>query len=123
MKLHTKYQRPGPSSFIREEFSSFSLYHMRLCKITDPCIGAITDPQYYNFNNLGSSPLDEATYQISKGSSTSSVKHHSETHIIKSTVMKQSKELNGDLKPGHKKTTNRTTMSPTTGIGSRAPTI
>ena len=27
--------------------------------------------------------------------------------------MKQSKGLNGDLKPQHKKTTNRTTMNPT----------
>ena len=50
------------------------------------------------------------------GSSTSSVKHHSDTHIIKHTVMKQSKGLNGDLKPYHKKTTNRTTMDPTTDI-------
>ena len=28
--------------------------------------------------------------------------------------MKQSKCLNGDLKPEHKKTTNKATMSPTT---------
>ena len=33
------------------------------------------------------------------GSSFSSVKHHSETHIIKITVIKHSKMLNGDLKP------------------------
>ena len=39
--------------------------------------------------------------------------HHSETHIIKNTVTKQSKGLNCDLKPEHKKTTNRATMNPT----------
>ena len=48
-----------------------------------------------------------------------SVKHHSKTHINKTTVMKQSKGFNGDLKPEHKKTTNWTTMSPTTNIGSQ----
>ena len=34
--------------------------------------------------------------------STLSVKHHSETHTIKSAVMKQHKGLNGDLKPEQK---------------------
>ena len=41
------------------------------------------------------------------------------THIIK-TLLIQSKELNGDLKPKHNKTTNRSTMSSTTD--SQAPT-
>ena len=57
------------------------------------------------------------------GSSNSSVKHHSETQIIKNTVVKQSKGLNGDLKPEHKKFTHRTNMSPPTDIGSQAPTL
>ena len=43
-----------------------------------------------------------------------SAKHHSKTHVIINTVMKQSKGRSGDLKPEHKKTTNRTTMGPTT---------
>ena len=43
------------------------------------------------------------------------MKHQNET-----TVMKQSKGLNGDLKPELKKTTNRTTMSPTRDLGSQA---
>ena len=34
-----------------------------------------------------------------------SVKYHSETHIVKITVMKRSEELNGDLKLQYKKTT------------------
>ena len=45
------------------------------------------------------------------------------THTIKNTVMKQSRGLNGDLKPEHKKTTNRTSMSPTTDFDSQASTI
>ena len=51
-----------------------------------------------------------------QGFSTSSVEHHSEMHIIKTTVMKQSKELNGDLKSEYNKTKNRTTTSPATDI-------
>ena len=43
---------------------------------------------------------------------------HSGTHIIKNTVMEQSLVLNKDLKPEHKKTTNRTTLSPNTDINS-----
>ena len=37
--------------------------------------------------------------------------------------MKQGKGLNGDPKPDHKKTTNRTTMVPTTDIKCQAPTF
>ena len=37
------------------------------------------------------------------------------------TMIKQSKDLSGDLKPEHKKTTIRTTMSPTTDIDSQVP--
>ena len=55
-------------------------------------------------------------------SSTSSVKHHSETHIIKTTVRKQSKGLTCELEPDHKKTTNMSAMSPTTNIDFQAPT-
>ena len=44
-------------------------------------------------------------------------------HVIKNTVMKQNKGLNGDLMPEHKKTTNRITMNPTRDIDSKAPTI
>ena len=35
--------------------------------------------------------------------------------------MKQSKKLHGDLKPGHKKTTKRTTMSPTADVDRHRP--
>ena len=42
-----------------------------------------------------------------KGCSTSSVEHYSETHTVKTTVMKQNKWLNGDLKSKHKKSINR----------------
>ena len=38
-------------------------------------------------------------------------------------VLKQSKGLNGDLKPEHMKTTNKTSEIPTTDIGSQSPTI
>ena len=58
-----------------------------------------------------------------RGWSTSSVKHHSETHINKHTVMKQNKGPNGILKSEHNKTTNWTTMIPITDIDSQAPTI
>ena len=37
--------------------------------------------------------------------------------------MKQSKGINGDLQPKQKKTTNMTTMNPTTDIDNQAPTI
>ena len=37
--------------------------------------------------------------------------------------MKQSKGMNGDLKPEYKKTTNRTTITPTTDIDSQASTM
>ena len=37
--------------------------------------------------------------------------------------MKQNNGLNGDLKPENKKTTNSTTVGPTTDIDSQAPTI
>ena len=46
-----------------------------------------------------------------QGSSTLSMKRHSETHIITNTMVKPSKGLNDDLKPEHKKNTNRTTVS------------
>ena len=49
--------------------------------------------------------------------------YHSEAHVIKKIVMKQSYGLNGDLKPDHKKTTKRATIGPTTIIDSQAPTI
>ena len=58
------------------------------------------------------------------------MKHHSETHIIRTTVtvMKQSKRIDGDLKTEHtqkkkKKTSNSTTMGPTTDIDRQPPTI
>ena len=37
--------------------------------------------------------------------------------------MKQNKGVNGDLKPEHKKTTNKITMGSTTGNASLAPTF
>ena len=37
--------------------------------------------------------------------------------------MKQSKGLKGDLTPEHKNNTKRTTMRPTTGIGSQTQTV
>ena len=42
MKLHTKYQKPGPSTFILEEFF-FS--YMSLCKESDTWGAAIFDVQ------------------------------------------------------------------------------
>ena len=63
-----------------------------------------------NIINLSSAENDQRVVKV---------KHHSETHIITSTVMKQRKRLKGNLKPEHKKTTNRTTMGPTTDLDSR----
>ena len=51
------------------------------------------------------------------------MKLHSEIHIIIITVMKEIKWFNCDLKPEHKKTTNRLTTGPTTDIDSPGPTI
>ena len=56
-------------------------------------------------------------FRSSQGSSTSSVKYHSETQI------KQSKGHNGELKLEHKKTTNRTMMNPAKDIDYQALTI
>ena len=57
-----------------------------------------------------------------EGSSTSSLKHHGETDIIKTTNGTKQR-LNDDLTPVHKKTTNRTTTSPITDNNSQAPTV
>ena len=60
------------------------------------------------FYSRETSPLILMQRQITNlSSSTSTVKHLSETHISRDSTMKQSKRLNSDLKPGHKKTTNR----------------
>ena len=52
--------------------------------------------------------LNSDTYiQSAKRSSPSSVKHHSKTHIITNTLMKQIKVSNGDLKPVQEKKSKR----------------
>ena len=56
MKLHTKCQSPGPSSFTQEDFVPICVYvkedHVTLWG--------------YSLNNLGKCLLDEAIYQISE---------------------------------------------------------
>ena len=61
--------------------------------------------------------------QSAYGPSISSVKHHSETHIITNSVMKQSTWQNRVPELEHKTITNRTTISPTIDINRQAPTI
>ena len=39
MKLHTKYQRPGPSGFRQEDFFSFQLKNLFLAPVTLMCNG------------------------------------------------------------------------------------
>ena len=51
------------------------------------------------------------------------IKQHSETYIIINTMMKQSKVLNNDPKSEHKKSTDRTTVVPTTKTDSEMPTF
>ena len=58
-------------------------------------------------------PITNIYVLTASGYSKSSVKHHSETHIIKNSVIKQSKGLNGDLKPEDMITTNMNTIGPT----------
>ena len=53
--------------------------------------------------------LQQIYVQSTQGSFTSSVTHRRETCILKNTVMKQSRELSGDLKPEH---TNKTQTGP-----------
>ena len=48
---------------------------------------------------------------------------HSKILLIENTVTKQSQGLRGDLKPIHRQTTNRNTMSPTAFIDSQASTF
>ena len=48
---------------------------------------------------------------------------HTHKHTHTHTMKKQSERVSGDLKPKHKKTTNTTTMSPTTDTDGQAPTI
>ena len=67
--------------------------------------------------------LQQIYVQSTQGSFTSSMTHRRETCILKNTVMKQSRELSGDLKPEHTNKTQRTTMNPTTGNGSQSPTV
>ena len=66
MKLHTKYQRPGPSGFRQEDFKGFCF--ISLCKTYGPRDRVIFCPEGYNLNNLGRSPLDEAVLKISNAS-------------------------------------------------------
>ena len=68
-------------------------------------------------------PLVTNIFSVRMRSCTSSVKHHSETHIFKYTVIKHSQWANTDLKPEHKKTKNKTTISPTANNNSQAPNI
>ena len=64
MKSHTKYQRPGPSSFRR--FLSVFLY-MYPCKTSDLWGGTSFDPRaIVSLNKLGRGPQDKATFLISK---------------------------------------------------------
>ena len=63
MKLFTKYQKPGPSSFRRRflKFFPICVYVKQVAPGKRHFL-----PQGYNLRNLGSGPLDEVTYQISK---------------------------------------------------------
>ena len=67
-----------------------------------------------------------------KESSSSFMKHDREAHIITTIIIiikhcyetkQRAQGPNGDLKPEHKETTNRTAMSPITDIHCQAPTI
>ena len=51
-------------------------------------------------------------FMIRMGTSTS---HHLKIHIIKNTMMKQSRGFNDDLQPDQKKATNISTMDPIIG--------
>ena len=59
MKLHTKYQKPGPSSFREEVFKVFP--YKRLCKTNDPWGEVILTPGLY-LNILGRGLQDKVTY-------------------------------------------------------------
>ena len=64
MKLHTKYQRPGPCGFRAEDFLRLSLYNSMVKQWT---LGrGHFGPQGNHFQNFGRGPLDDAIYQISK---------------------------------------------------------
>ena len=64
MMLHTKYQGSRTIRFRQEDFNMFSLCK-HMYKMCPPGPGHFW-PQGYNLNKLGRSPLDDATYQISK---------------------------------------------------------
>ena len=66
--------------------------------------------------NSDAGPNYKYIFSPHRGSSTPSLKYHSEAIIIKNAVVKQSKGFNGDLTPEHKRTANRTTIGPTTDI-------
>ena len=65
MMLHTQYQRPGPSTLRQEDCLSFSPIQVYVKQVT-PRGEIIFDPMAKFLNNLGRSPLDDDTYQISK---------------------------------------------------------
>ena len=65
MMLHTKYQGSRPCGFTQEDFLRFPLY-LSLCETFDTRGGALFWPQGYNLNKLGSGPLGDATYQLSR---------------------------------------------------------
>ena len=64
MKLRTKYQRPGTSSFRQEAFKVFP--YMCLCKTSDTRAGVIFFIPGLSFDNLNRGLLDTVIYQISK---------------------------------------------------------
>ena len=62
--LHTKYQSSAPSSFTEKEF--WSLLSLFLCSNMWPPGRGQFWPQGHHMNKLGTGPLGDATYQISK---------------------------------------------------------
>ena len=64
MKLHTKYQSPGLSTFTQDDFQVFS--YMGLCKTCDPLGGTTFDPEAVIRTILEEVLLDKAIYQISR---------------------------------------------------------
>ena len=90
---------------------------------------ATEEPPWNGHSSLSLTPMQfqiTDIYSAQKGASLSSVKDYSRNmHTYKHayTMMKQSKELNGELKLEHKKITNRTSMGPTKDINRQTPTI
>ena len=121
-----KYCRKEEKLLLRSNFSSFPQYFQYISSLTSKV--QLPTSLLNVVNRIIFSSILQIWYvelRISRSISESPLEFEITRVdcIIKTTMMKQSKWHNDDLKPKRKKTTNRTKTSPTTDFDSPAPTV